>query len=192
VCRFILRQGANPANSDRAGRTALHYTCAAGLPALLDDLLAAAAAADSPDRAPETVTDSGEQGAAPPVLNESSLLAADRSGLAPIHSACRWGKLECVRALCSTQPESLNVLVTAAASSDDPAVTSAISAAVATAGVSEGDAALCVAVRAPDETDAVEVALYLCEEGGDGQVRSMLLHVRRSIDFSTGFPLNSQ
>ena len=61
-------------------------------------------------------------------------------------------------------------MIGAATSSEDPAISSAIAAAVATAGVREGDSALAVAVRAPDEADAVEVAVFLCEEGGDTQV----------------------
>ena len=114
-------------------------------------------------------------------FNESFLLASDRSGLAPIHSACRWGRLDCVRALCSTQPECLNITVVAAVNSDDPTITLAVAAAAATAGVSEGDSALCVAVRAPDEGDAVEVALYVCEEGGHCQVRHYLQAQAKSV-----------
>ena len=167
IFRFILRQGANPASFDRAGRAALHHACAAGLQALLDELLAAAAAAA--EKGAPGQSESNEPGDKL-AISEASILAPDRSGLAPIHWACRWGKLDCVRALCATQPDCLSVAVTAPSTSDDAAIASAVAAAVATAGVAEGDTALSVAVRAPDEGDAVDVAVYLCEEGGDDQV----------------------
>ncbi len=160
-----MRQGANPALCDRAGRSALHHACTTGLVGLLDDLLVAAAAGGTGAPSDETV----EQ-LVPACLNEASIIAPDGAGLAPIHAACRWGKLECVRILCETQPTCLELPVAPVSLADDPAAASAIASASAAAGVGEGDTPLCVAMKGPDEEEAVAVALFLCEEGGDGQV----------------------
>jgi hypothetical protein len=159
-----LRQRANPAIRDKAGRSALHQACATGLVGLLEDLLAAAAAAtDAP-------ADDTEEQPATICLTEASITAPDGAGLAPIHAACRWGKLNCARILCETQPASLELPVAPVNLADDPASASAIASASAAAGVGEGDTPLCVAMRIPDEEEAVAVAHFLCEEGGDGQV----------------------
>jgi hypothetical protein len=168
--RYLLRQSANPALCDRAGRSALHQACATGLVGLLEDLLAAAAAGGT-----GVPSDDTEDQATTTCITEASITAPDGAGLAPIHAACRWGKLNCARILCETQPISLELPVAPVSLADDPAAATAIASASAAAGVGEGDTPLCVAMRVPDEEEAVAVALFLCEEGGDGQVIFLLL-----------------